>query len=56
MGYAQPDQTDRELMALALGQARASLEGGGVPVGGPVHIGAPDGHGAHGDVLPVGHG
>ena len=33
MGYAQPDQTDRELMALALGQARASLEGGGVPVG-----------------------
>src|SRR6202050_1734337 len=33
MGYAQADQTDRELMALALGQARASLEGGGVPVG-----------------------
>ena len=27
------DQTDREMMALALGQARASLDGGGVPVG-----------------------
>ena len=27
------DQTDREMMALALGQARASLEAGGVPVG-----------------------
>ena len=27
------DQTDREMMALALGQARASLESGGVPVG-----------------------
>jgi cytosine/creatinine deaminase len=26
-------QTDREMMALALGQARASLEAGGVPVG-----------------------
>src|SRR6516164_6018175 len=33
MGYGQADQTDREMMALALGQARASLEGGGVPVG-----------------------
>ena len=33
MGYGQADQTDRELMALALGQARASLEAGGVPVG-----------------------
>jgi cytosine/creatinine deaminase len=27
------EQTDREMMALALGQARASLEAGGVPVG-----------------------
>jgi len=27
------DQTDREMMALALGQARASLDYGGVPVG-----------------------
>jgi cytosine/creatinine deaminase len=33
MGYGQADQTDREMMALALGQARASLEAGGVPVG-----------------------
>ena len=33
MGYGQVDETDREMMALALGQARASLEGGGVPVG-----------------------
>jgi cytosine deaminase len=40
MGYAQPDQTDRELMALALGQARASLEGGGVPVGAVLALGS----------------
>jgi creatinine deaminase len=33
MGYGQSGQTDREMMALALGQARASLEAGGVPVG-----------------------
>ena len=33
MGYGQADQTDREMMALALGQARVSLEEGGVPVG-----------------------
>jgi cytosine deaminase len=33
MGYGQADQTDREMMALALGQARISLEAGGVPVG-----------------------
>ena len=33
MGYGQADQTDRELMELALGQARASLSRGGVPVG-----------------------
>jgi cytosine/creatinine deaminase len=33
MGYGQADQTDRDMMALALGQARASLEAGGVPVG-----------------------
>ena len=33
MGYGQADQTDREMMALALGQARISLDGGGVPVG-----------------------
>ena len=33
MGYGQVDQNDAEMMALALGQARASLDGGGVPVG-----------------------
>jgi cytosine/creatinine deaminase len=33
MGYGQADQADREMMALALGQARASLDDGGVPVG-----------------------
>ena len=33
MGYGQADQADREMMALALDQARISLDGGGVPVG-----------------------
>jgi cytosine/creatinine deaminase len=33
MGYGQVDHSDPEMMALALGQARASLEAGGVPVG-----------------------
>src|SRR4051794_27529696 len=33
MGYGHADQTDREMMALALQQARISLDGGGVPVG-----------------------
>src|SRR6266446_443278 len=33
MGYGQADSCDREMMALALGQARVSLEAGGVPVG-----------------------
>jgi len=33
MGYGQADQADREMMALALNQARISLDGGGVPVG-----------------------
>ena len=33
MGYGHADQNDAEMMALALGQARASLDGGGVPVG-----------------------
>src|SRR5579863_7834566 len=40
MGYGQVDQTDREMMALALAQARASLEGGGVPVGAVLAAGA----------------
>jgi cytosine/creatinine deaminase len=33
MGYGQANQIDREMMARALGQARVSLESGGVPVG-----------------------
>jgi cytosine/creatinine deaminase len=33
MGYGAADQTDRDMMALALDQARASLADGGVPVG-----------------------
>ena len=47
MGYAQADQTDRELMALALGQARASLADGGVPVGAVLAMG--------GQVIAAGH-
>jgi creatinine deaminase len=33
MGYGHAEQGDREMMVLALGQARVSLEAGGVPVG-----------------------
>jgi cytosine/creatinine deaminase len=33
MGYGQADQDDRDMMELALGQARVSLASGGVPVG-----------------------
>jgi cytosine/creatinine deaminase len=33
MGQGQAGQADREMMALALGQARVSLDAGGVPVG-----------------------
>ena len=33
MGYGQADQADREMRALALHQARISLDAGGVPVG-----------------------
>jgi cytosine/creatinine deaminase len=33
MGYGHANQVDREMMALALGQARVGLEAGGVPVG-----------------------
>jgi creatinine deaminase len=53
-------QLDRELMALALAQARASLEAGGVPVGAVLASGAEviaAGHNErvqHGD--PVAHG
>ena len=33
MGYGQANQMDRDMMTLALAQARVSLESGGVPVG-----------------------
>ncbi len=33
MGFSRADPVDAEMMDLALGQARASLEAGGVPVG-----------------------
>jgi cytosine deaminase len=39
MGYGQANQTDLEMMTLALGQARVSLESGGVPVGAVVAAG-----------------
>src|SRR6266513_5508047 len=47
MGYGLADQTDREMMALALAQARISLDGGGVPVGAVLAVG--------GDVIAAGH-
>ena len=47
MGYGQPDHTDREMMARALGQARASLAAGGVPVGAVLAAGR--------EVIAVGH-
>ena len=47
MGYGQADQTDREMMALALQQARISLDGGGVPVGAVLAAGS--------DLIAAGH-
>ena len=47
MEYGTADQTDREMMALALAQARISLDGGGVPVGAVLAAG--------GDVIAAGH-
>ena len=47
MGYGQADQADREMMALALDQARISLDGGGVPVGAVLA--------ARGQVIAAGH-
>src|SRR5580704_6083086 len=47
MGYGQPDQADQDMMALALGQARASLAAGGVPVGAVLTAG--------GQVIGAGH-
>ena len=47
MEYGQANQVDREMMALALGQARVSLESGGVPVGAVLA--------AHGQLVAAGH-
>ena len=47
MGYGQADQADRDMMALALAQARVSLESGGVPVGAVLAAG--------GQVVAAGH-
>src|SRR5580692_2729900 len=47
MGYGQAEQNDREMMALALSEARASLEAGGVPVGAVLAAG--------GEVIAAGH-
>ena len=47
MGYGHAGQADRDMMALALGQARVSLDAGGVPVGAVLAAG--------GQVLAAGH-
>jgi cytosine/creatinine deaminase len=47
MGYGQADQADRDMMAVALAQARVSLEAGGVPVGAVLAAG--------GEVIAAGH-
>ena len=47
MGYGSPEPGDREMMALALHQARISLDGGGVPVGAVLAAG--------GQVVAAGH-
>lgn len=52
MGYGQADQTDREMMALALQQARISLDGGGVPVGAVLAAG---GAGQGRELIAAGH-
>jgi cytosine/creatinine deaminase len=52
MGYGRADQNDREMMALALGQARVSLEAGGVPVGAVLAAG---GAGQGRELIAAGH-
>jgi cytosine/creatinine deaminase len=47
MELGHSEQTDREMMALALGQARVSLAAGGVPVGAVLAAG--------GEVIAAGH-
>src|SRR5919201_2341670 len=52
MGYGQADEADREMMALALHQARVSLGEGGVPVGEVLAAGSVDGRR---EVIAAGH-
>jgi cytosine/creatinine deaminase len=52
MGYGQADQIDREMMAVALAEARASLDEGGVPVGAVL---AADGASGQRQVIAAGH-
>ena len=47
MSFGEPGELDREMMVLALGQARVSLESRGVPVGAVL--------GAGGEVIAAGH-
>src|SRR3979411_2888860 len=60
MGYGQADQTDREMMALALAQARLRLDGGGVPGGAGLAVGGQVGAAGHNERVqrgdPVAHG
>ena len=51
MGHGQPEQNDRDMMALALDQARVSLAAGGVPVGAVLATGLAAG----GEVIAAGH-
>ncbi len=51
MGYGQPERSDRDLMALALDQARVSLAAGGVPVGAVLATGLAAGR----EVIAAGH-
>src|SRR6266513_2513083 len=59
MGNGQANQADREMMALALAQARISLDGGGIPVGAVLADGLAeglaDGIAAGGNVIAAGH-
>ena len=55
MGYGQVDHSDREMMALALGQARASLEAGGVPGGAVLATGRTGQGGQGAQVIAAGH-
>jgi cytosine/creatinine deaminase len=52
MGYGQASQADHEMMAVALGQARESLAGGGVPVGAVLAAASP---GQEWRVIAAGH-